>query len=200
MCLKHLKLDNCAGLVRQEKLSGKDVFPYATTPLADSIEERIRKLSSYLKSSGVRLPKSLTSKRKIQWRKLRVGGHSQGAGIAYYLAKKKGVAHACFLGGPYDIPDSVDAKDGFLIADWFLKRKESTPAFSMKAAIVAEDASYREFVYAYGVMGLAQNTEWFSVGSQTGVYHDVAGKEIGAHGAIMRDPRFSRIRKQLCFE
>lgn len=195
LCSQHLSVDNCAGLVRQEKLTGADVSPVSHTPYADSIETRIRRLSDYLAARGVRLPVPLVLNGQINWKSLRLGGHSQGSGHAYFIAKRTQVAHACLLGGPFDSPDAAGGIRR--IADWMLVPGSATAVSSIEAAASRDDEHYAQFRFAYEVMGLQYGSSWFDVDAL--YYTDGAGKVIDAHAGIMKDPRFASLRTQLCF-
>ncbi|WP_415062162.1 hypothetical protein [Bdellovibrio sp.] len=197
VCMTYNSFNNCAGLLRKEKITGQDVFPYAATPVADSIEERIRKLSSYFQAKNVKMPISLATGNVINYSALNIGGHSQGAGHAYFIALWVEVRRACFLGGPYDIPDLVGYS--YPIADWFTERvSPTTPISRMRAAVSIDDASYSKFVSSFQYMGLTKNVHWVEVSGAP--YRNPQGEEINGHGAIIQDLRFEVVRAEACFQ
>ncbi|KHD87491.1 MAG: hypothetical protein OM95_14055 [Bdellovibrio sp. ArHS] len=196
VCMTYKNFNNCAGLLRKEKITGQDVFPYADTPLADSIEQRLRKLSAHLISANVFLPIPLTKAGAINYSALNIGGHSQGSGHAYFIALWVQVRRACFLGGPYDIADLVSPVAP--IADWFTERAHpATPITNMKAALSIDDSAYSNFITSFQYMGLVKNTHWVEVSGAP--YRDREGTEINGHGAIIQDPRFESVRANACF-
>lgn len=194
-CQMNGAVDDCAGLVRKEKLTGENLTTLANTPLADAIEPRLVRLARYLDEAGVRLPVPLVEGDAPRWSGLRVSGHSQGSGHAYFIAKHHAVARACLLGGPYDVPDSVGTPH--LIADWYVDGASATPVGSIRAALSKDDDSYSQFVYAYGVIGLAAGTGYVVIDEAT--YTDAAGETVSGHSAIMQDPRFASVRRAACF-
>ncbi len=197
VCMTYKNFNNCAGLLRKEKITGEDVFPYATTPVADSIEERIRKLSSYFSAKSVRMPIALTNGNVINYSALNIGGHSQGSGHAYFISLWVEVRRACFLGGPYDIADLVAYSNP--IADWFTERANPvTPRSRMKAALSVDDDAYSNFVSSFQYMGLTKNTNWVEVSGAP--YKNRQGEDINGHGAIIQDPRFETVRAEACFQ
>lgn len=197
VCMTYKNFNNCAGLLRKEKITGEDVFPYAVTPVADSIEQRIRKLNSYLISKNVILPIPLANGNAINYSGLNIGGHSQGSGHAYFIALWVEVRRACFLGGPYDIPDLIS--NAYPIADWFTERvSPATSVARMKAALSVDDDAYSNFITSFQYMGLVKNDNWVEVSGAP--YKNRQGDDINGHGAIIQDPRFETVRANACFQ
>lgn len=190
-------VDNCAGLVRNEKITGNDVTTIVDTPLADSIEQRMLKLAEYFDAQAYQLPLALVTGSQVNWNSLRIGGHSQGSGHALYIGKYMGAAHICLLGGSYDIADTVPIVPAENIADWILDNSVTFELTKIRAVLSVDDASYAEFVNAYDVIELTENQHWKSFSAAN--YFDVDGNSITGHAAAVHDPAFSALRNTACF-
>jgi hypothetical protein len=94
---------NCWGGVRFEILTGIDSTPLVNVNAANSIEQRLIDLLGYL---AKRYPKqnwgAFLSNGQPKWSWIEVGGHSQGAGQAGFIAKESSVAGACMIESPVD--------------------------------------------------------------------------------------------------
>lgn len=112
----------CSGDVRQKRIFGDNVTSKIDDRPAESIVNRLVKLLStldrdhpsegwggYLTSDGPR------------WDRIAVAGHSQGAGMAAYMAQRKSVARAILFSSPWD-----SFGRGHL-APWVLKGSGVTP-------------------------------------------------------------------------
>ena len=193
-----LTVDNCAGNVRAEKITGEDLSEATETPQADAIESRLIRLLAYLQEQGVEFPYTLYSDERIYWERLRVGGHSQGATHALYLGKYFGAARVCMLAGGYDVADSVPSFPAERIADWLLDTSVPLDIEKVRAVTSVDDGSYNAFVRAYGVLGLEKGKHWMEFDGAP--YLDADGNEISGHAAVARDPRFSDLRAQACWQ
>lgn len=193
ICVQMPTLNNCAGLVRTEIITGQDLSSAVTTSRADSIENRLQKLMDYLQERSL-----LLSTQTLQWRQLEVSGHSQGSGHAYFLAKFYGVKRACLLGGPYDVADVV--RPGSIdIADWYTAVDFQTPVNSLRALVHTGDDYYPKFKLAYEVIGLTLNRNYFETSLATMTNINGAPIDDGHPGIIMAT-QFSELRSQVCFE
>ena len=182
-------VDNCAGNIRLEVLTGANVSPLRNTSSVNSVEHRVEALIEYL---------GLTWD---GWPGVRVSGHSQGAGMAYYVAKYYGAQFACFLGGPYDVADYVPSppRRSQSIADWYLDTSINETLFGrMGAFVTTSDPNYRSFTLTYDLIGLVADQQWFEANQPT--YHDAAGKTIDGHAAAAYDPSLATLRAQACFK
>jgi len=194
--LAMLRVDNCAGDVRAEKITGEDLSEVSETPRADAIEYRLFRLLAYLEAQGVAFPYALDE--QVDWQRLRVGGHSQGATHALYLAKYFGAARVCLLAGGYDIPDLEPSLPAERVADWLLDSSVTLDVGKVRAVASIDDSSYQSLVRAYAVLGLEKGTHWQAFGGAP--YRDEKGNEINGHAAVARDARFSDLRTQACWQ
>ncbi|MBI5160122.1 MAG: hypothetical protein HY996_01670, partial [Micrococcales bacterium] len=77
-------------------------------PAADSIDHRLAALLEILDARGVGLPPA-ADRGALDFRRVRVGGQSQGGGHAGFIAREQVVERSCFLGS---IVDAVIEPDG----------------------------------------------------------------------------------------
>lgn len=196
-CLGAKNVDDCAGRVRYEKITGEDVSSVVKVPSADGIRKRLVDLFSYWEGVGFDFPVAVASDDEIAWKNLRLGGHSQGAGHALYLSKYWNSQHACLLGGPYDVPDTVPSLPPEGIADWYLDDSRAIDRSKLRALVAVDDANYSQFVAAYAVLGLEKELHWQSFSAAN--YTDSEGKSISGHGAVVHDPAFAEQRFRTCF-
>lgn len=197
-CVGSNNVDNCAGLVRLEKILGEDKTSVVDVPLADGITERIRKLNDYFNEEGIELPVSILIEDEVNWSQLRIGGHSQGSGHALYIGKYWGSEHLCLFGGPYDIPDTVPSVPTEMIADWYLDASSSVNTTKIRALLSTDDEHYSNFLIAYDVLGLEEGIHWESFSADS--YSDFIGAETTGHGAVVHDPAFAAERYAACFD
>lgn len=190
--------NNCAGAARLEILTGIDASPVREVNVANSVRHRVAALIDYLADNGFALPDG--SHPFTDWSTIRVSGHSQGGGHAYYLAKYSGVKFACFLGSPYDVSDNVPAPPAPAknIADWYLDTSANkTPVRQMGAFLTTADDSYGAFTSAYDIIGLTKGKEWLEADKRR--YTDDTGKAVSGHAASVQDPSLAPLRAKACF-
>jgi hypothetical protein len=187
-------VDDCAGRTRREILEGVDHSPVVNVPLQDGVFYRLNKLLAYLNDHGATLPSYFQSG-SVDWSRVNVSGHSQGAGHSYFMAKNFGVKSACFLGGPFDNPDSV-APGPTPIADWYTVEGSLTSAQNMGAFVLTTDANYGPFTAAYNLIGLIKNQNWFEA---SGVYTNANGEPMDGHAASVGAPALKSDRALACF-
>ena len=93
----------CADRFRQERVFGRDVSNDIDDLPAESIVNRLTKLLQYLDAHhhderwGQYLRRGAPN-----WSRIAVSGHSQGGGMAAYMAKKEKVARVIILSGAWD--------------------------------------------------------------------------------------------------
>lgn len=88
--------------ILNEFLTGNNTSPRVTVTRANSFENRIIKMISYLDSlnPAENWKRFLTADKQIKWSKISVAGHSQGSDHAMYMSKARQVYRAGFIGGP----------------------------------------------------------------------------------------------------
>jgi pimeloyl-ACP methyl ester carboxylesterase len=112
----------CSGDVRQKRIFGDNVTAKIDDTPAESIVNRLVKLlrtldrdhpsegwGGYLDGDGPR------------WDRIAVAGHSQGAGMAAYIAQRRSVARAILFSSPWD------SFGRGRLAPWVLKGSGATP-------------------------------------------------------------------------
>lgn len=94
----------CAGNVREEMLTARNVSDLVATVTADAIEQRLLDLLKFLRRHRPDQPWSqyLTSSETVDWSKVSVSGHSQGAGHAGYIGKTRRVSYVRSTGRCHD--------------------------------------------------------------------------------------------------
>jgi hypothetical protein len=102
---------NCAGLARNEVITGADTSPVVAVNRANSITGRLISLLTYLNTT---FPTEGWGQYLVNgqpnWAVITVGGHSQGSGHAAYLAKQQVLDRSVMFSGPGDVgltPGSV---------------------------------------------------------------------------------------------
>ena len=145
-CVGSNDVDNCAGDVRREKITGEDVSSVVEVPVADSITHRMTTLVTYLEEQSFVFPISILDDDSIQWPSLMIGGHSQGAGHALYITKYWDSAYTCLFGGPYDVPDTVPTAPSEDIADWYLDDSVTVDISTIKALLSTDDNNCDNFL------------------------------------------------------
>lgn len=193
----NVSIDNCAGNVRKEKITGQDVSTVNDTPLVDSIEQRLKVLVRYLSLQGFDLPVTVVRNDSVDWSVVRIGGHSQGAGHALYIKKYLNGGQVCMIAGAYDVADSVPSVPSENMADWLLDAGSSVDVSSLRALVSVDDSSYSFFIGTYAQLGLVENTHWFSIDGAP--YIDSDGGSIDGHVAPLLDPRYVLNRNSACF-
>lgn len=84
----------------------------------------------------------------MNWSRVVIGGHSQGAGMAAFLAKRVAVARVALWSGPSDY---LPAAHGF--APW-LSAASATPPERWYAMVHRDEAGARTLLAAYAVLGV----------------------------------------------
>jgi hypothetical protein len=96
---------DCAGKVREERLSGQDTSPLVSVNPANGVQNRLAKAIHYLSQQHPQdgWGQYLDGNGNVLWEMVRVSGHSQGGGQAGYIGKQRLVDHVCFFSSPADI-------------------------------------------------------------------------------------------------
>jgi len=190
-------VDNCAGGVREEKITGDDVSIVTDTPAADSIEYRLIKLVEFFENEGVVFAVDVVSNGAINWHLLRVSGHSQGATHALYLSKYFSASHACLLAGGYDVPDATPVIPPENMADWILDDSVQFDTNKITALFSTDDVFNDSFISVANYIGLVDGNHYETFSNPP--YFTDSGTPIRGHGAVVFDPRFSQLRIDACF-
>jgi hypothetical protein len=198
-------LDNCAGLLREDKIIGTKMSaadfsatPIEDTKVEDSITYRLAKLVSYLEAQEFKFPVSVTTGSIVNWRNISVGGHSQGSGHAAFIAKNYGVKHACLLAGIFDTYDNVPAADES--ADWLQSSQSKTYVDKMKAVLCADDPNQSNFEFGMALLRMKKDQHYVVVSDPAKKYAGADLQTVDAHSAPLLDPRYAAQRKNACFD
>ena len=167
----------CYRRFRSESVFGENVpdpaghaYNYAGTHIdkANSVMNRLLKLVGYLSAhpavAGPGWGQFLATRNgacssfnvtygacNLNWARIALGGHSQGAGVALYLAKFYSVARVAMLSGPEDaylLPTRT------LPASWISEGKFATPAGRMYGFTHTGDPFYRRQTAVWAALGL----------------------------------------------
>lgn len=101
---------NCAADFREKRIFGDNATPLISDTPAESIINRLTRLIAYLDRAhpdegwGAYLDNGAP-----RWSRIAIAGHSQGAGMAAFLARRVAVARVVLLSGPsdYTLPGRV---------------------------------------------------------------------------------------------
>lgn len=104
--------------------------------------------------------------------------------------------YACYIGGPYDTPDTVGYDPSFNFADWFGVPTNMTSAESMGSFVVTTDFAYVQFIGTYALLGLTKDVNWFEA---SGTYVNTKGETMDGHAASIGAPALAPQRALACF-
>lgn len=104
--------------ILEEYLSGNNVSAKVNVSRANSFENRIIKMISYMDSlyPTEDWKRFLNSNKTLIWKKISVAGHSQGSDHAMYMSKKRTLLSAGFFSGPGNFRLSNGAYPSFMQA------------------------------------------------------------------------------------
>jgi hypothetical protein len=122
----------------------------------------------------------------IDWSTTRLGGHSQGAGHAGFIAKElRMVAGACLLAG------LGDADSAGMPATWLTATDWMTPRDGLRGLIHEGDPWFAQSTAAWIAMGLQRDVDWRALADPT----------MNPHGFVQSDvPTAVASRAWACFE
>lgn len=124
----------CFNTFRQEIVFGTDLSPLVSVDSLNSIYFRIKALLAYLsRKQSDQGWSDFIKGDSIQWSKIVVAGHSQGAGHAAYLGKKFPIARVLIFAGPQDYLSHFNTP-----ASW-LSQMSITPAGNYYAFLHLKD-------------------------------------------------------------
>ena len=94
----------CQGAIRGETLTGDDVSPLVSVNRANAVENRLLKTLRYLDAQypADGWGRYIDPSGQLEWRLIRVGGHSQGGGLAGYIGVNRSVDRVCTFSSPAD--------------------------------------------------------------------------------------------------
>jgi hypothetical protein len=142
----------CSGKFRQERTFGEDVTAHIDDKPEESIVSRVVKLL-------VTLDKEHPSENWRQyldgdaprWDRIAVAGHSQGAGMAAYIAQRKHVVRVVLLSGPWDF---YGARGEERLAPWIRGGNGATPAAFWFGAYHKKENTAPRIVLAYKALNI----------------------------------------------
>lgn len=143
---------SCAGAVREKRAFGDNVTQLIDDTPEESIVNRLTRLLQLLAS---RHPdqnwQRYLAGNAPNWPRLVFGGHSQGAGMAAYIAKREPLARVVLLSGPEDF-----SMPGRMVAPW-LSMPSATPADRWFALMHAQERQAQSLRSAYAALGIPPN-------------------------------------------
>ncbi len=177
------------GSVREERLFGHDVSPLVQVDVANSVTNRLVRLVEHL--HDVHPDEgwdAYVGDDGPVWSWILVGGHSQGAGHAAYLAQEFRLAGVAMFGGPGDFVA------GLGVADWVF-RPLATPVGRLYGFVHLLDPNFNGFQVTQVVLGLGasgplQDVDEVAAGSWTAQRLGSSRTDIpeeNFHGAVVVD-------------
>ena len=192
-CGANTNLDNCAELVRDEKIRGTDLSSVVTVSRADSIEQRIIDIFNFFQTQGFSFPGNIVQNNTLSWSEASYSGHSQGSGHALFIGKNFGAQSICVIGGVHDVADSIPSIPAENVADWILAPSSMTPVSNIKGFLTNEDASFSLFTSTLNFLNIS-----FTARSNP-PYVDHLGNSVDGHAAAISDPQFTTDWQSICF-
>lgn len=122
VCIQVLDI-NCTASVREKRIFGSNTSDLINDSPAESIESRLTHLLEFLSQRQPRQAwQKYLANGEPRWDRIAFAGHSQGAGMAAYLAKKHEVARVILFSGPIDY-----LSDGRTLAPWISSESATPP-------------------------------------------------------------------------
>lgn len=142
----------CAGRLRAKRIFGE--------PVSDDIDDLpaetvVSRLVATLKWLAAHHPDEgwetyLDARGAPLWSRIAVSGHSQGAGIAAFIAKRHEVARVGLFSSPWDYYHAmVDGTDQRVVAPWVSAPESATPPDRWFAVLHAAEPQARNILKAY---------------------------------------------------
>lgn len=139
------------GAVRAERLFGVDASPLVDVDPANSVVNRLARLLLHQHANyPLERWDQFLRAGQPNWARIVVGGHSQGAGHAAYLAQEVTLAGALLFGGPGDFVAGVG------VASWVF-RPLRIPSTALYGFVHAQDPNYTLFQGTQAILGLDQS-------------------------------------------
>ncbi|MFO1184658.1 MAG: hypothetical protein U1E56_07715 [Bauldia sp.] len=149
-CASNPDLD-CSAKFRQKRAFGDNVTTLVDNTPAQAIVPRLIKLLQYLdqKHPGEGWGGYLSGG-EPNWGRIVLAGHSQGAGMAAFIAKQKAVARVVLFSGPWDFYASTRKS-----AQW-LTEAGATPPDRWFATYHRREDTAAQIVQAYSALGIPE--------------------------------------------
>lgn len=140
----------CSAKVRQKRVYGDDVTGRVDDTPAESIINRLAKLLAMLdrEHPSEKWGDYMTAG-AVRWARVVVAGHSQGAGMAAYIAQRESVAHVVLFSSPWDFYGR-----GRELAPWIAAGPGATPAERWYGAYHRKEATAAQIARAYRALGV----------------------------------------------
>ena len=172
---------NCAAEVREKRVFGVDDTRLIDDLPAESIVQRLSSLLRRLAQDhpGEYWNKYLGSSDSPAWSRIVICGHSQGGGMAEYIAKRKSVARVVIFSGGWDGASQRFDSPGSRLAPWYagISMTSSTRWYG---AYHLKEKYARLIAESYQVLGIpAANTR---------ILDGPTGVDGAFHATIIRDP------------
>jgi hypothetical protein len=153
VCAKDPDAD-CADKFRRKRIFGEDVTARIDDKPEESIVRRLVKLLGALhKEHPAENWGQYLDGDAPRWDRIAVAGHSQGAGMAAYIAQRKQVARVVLLSGP---EDSYGGQGTERLAPWVRDGNGTTPAALWFAAYHTNESGARRIALAYQALNVPE--------------------------------------------
>jgi hypothetical protein len=146
----------CSGRFRARRIFGDPVSADIDDPPAETVVARLAATLRWLAGHypGEGWEAYLDADGAPAWPHIAVAGHSQGAGIAAFIAKRHEVARVVLFSSPWDYyHGSVDGTDQRIVAPW-LAGPGATPRDRWFAALHAAEPQARNILRAYRTLAI----------------------------------------------
>lgn len=141
----------CAGRFRARRVFGESVTDDIDDTAPETVVSRLVAALNYLASHFPRegWQSYLAPDGTPQWSRIVVSGHSQGAGIAAFIAKRYAVARVALFSSPWDYYHAeLAGADQRVVAPW-LSQPSATPPDRWFAVLHAAEPQARNILKAY---------------------------------------------------
>jgi hypothetical protein len=139
----------CAARVRQARVTGGSAGSEVSVTRPNSIENRLAKLLAFL---GREHPSdgwgAYLTGNSVNWTRVAVAGHSQGAGMAAFIGKQHIVARVALWSGPADYVLATHS-----LAPW-ISGPSATPAALWYGMIHQDEPGAQRLLAAYSALGI----------------------------------------------
>ncbi len=175
--------------LRRERIFGESRTPIIEVDRANGIRHRLIRLLQHLDAGrpAEGWDTFLTADEDVDWSRVVVGGHSQGAGHAAYLTRRVALAGAMMLAGPGDFVAGSGP------APWLFE-PAATPPARMFGLVHADDPPAAGIILTQTILGLAgegpvQNVDGLPVSALSShmLWSDVDPGHDNPHSAVAAD-------------